>query len=32
MKFRTFNDEDVEITGLQQAPKNVYIAMSIGTW
>ncbi|MDA2479286.1 hypothetical protein PDN71_23335 [Bacillus cereus] len=32
MKFGTSNDEDVKITGLQQAPKDICIAKSIGTW
>lgn len=31
MKFGTSND-DVKITGLQQAPKDICIARSIGTW
>lgn len=29
MKFGTSNDEDVKITGLQQAPKDICIAKSI---
>ena len=32
MKFGTSNDDDVKITGLQQAPKDICIARSIGTW
>ncbi|MFK4292919.1 hypothetical protein ABH958_003844 [Bacillus sp. RC250] len=32
MKFGTSNNEDVKITGLQQAPKGICIARSIGTW
>ncbi|MGX5375408.1 hypothetical protein ACWKT1_23180 [Bacillus cereus] len=32
MNFGTSNDEDVKITGLQQAPKDICIAKSIGTW
>jgi hypothetical protein len=31
MKFGTSNDEDVKISGLQQAPKDICIARSIGT-
>ncbi|WP_258527198.1 hypothetical protein [Bacillus cereus] len=31
MKFGTSNDEDVKITGLQQAPKDICIAKSIET-
>lgn len=32
MKFETSNDEDVKVTGLKQAPKDICIAKSIGTW
>lgn len=32
IKFGISNDEDVKITGLQQAPKEICIARSIGTW
>ncbi len=32
MKFGTSNDDGVKITGLQQAPKDICIARSIGTW
>ncbi len=32
MRFGTANDEDVKITGLQQVPKDICIARSIGTW
>lgn len=32
MKFETSNNEDVKITGLQQAPKDICIAKSIETW
>lgn len=32
MKFGTSNNEDVKITGLKQAPKDICIAKSIGTW
>ena len=32
MKFGTSNNEDVKITGLKQAPKDICTAKSIGTW
>ncbi|MGX1460101.1 hypothetical protein ACUXG3_004430 [Bacillus thuringiensis] len=32
MKFGASNYKDVKITGLQQAPKDLCIAKSIGTW
>jgi len=32
IKFGTSNDEDVKITGLQQALKDICIAKPIGTW
>ncbi len=32
MKFGTSNNEDVKIIGLQQAPKDICKAKSIGTW
>ena len=32
MKFGTSNNEDVKITGLKQAPKDICIARLIGTW